>query len=236
VSWRSLKGTLLRWQIPICFLLVGVAANGCAAQAPHPLPLQGADFQSWDELDASIRLTESVDVTLAAQGRFSSELSNPAKYKLGSDWNFRIAKFLVVTASYYYFAFHTATGASGHGQVPIMAVTAVFERGRFTFSDRNRFLGEVGVTGTAPFWVYRNRPRIDYRVGPSKWKTSVFTWDEVFHYSTRDGVTRNRFAVGGRKLLNDRVAASLYYQRQDDSHSTPAHIITLGTLLELRLR
>jgi hypothetical protein len=103
-------------------------------------------------------------------------------------------------------------------------------------SDRNRFIGALGVTGAGNFWVYGNRPRIDYQIGPVQRKASLFIWDELFYFSNRAGWTRNRFAVGGRKAFSDRIAATLYYQRQTDGYVRPSHINTVGVLFELRLR
>jgi Protein of unknown function (DUF2490) len=188
---------------------------------------------SWD---LQTRLFSRLDATWVAQGRFSSRLSNPAVGVLGADFNFEVSKYLVITPSYYCFTFRTASGVEGHGQDPILAAT-VFARYRaLTISDRNRFIGALGITGTQDFWIYGNRPRIDYKIGPDAWKTSLFVWDEIFYFSNHNGWTRNRLAIGGRKALNERTTVNSYYQRQNDGHSSPRVSNAVVVLIELRLR
>jgi hypothetical protein len=43
-------------------------------------------------------------------------------------------------------------------------------------------------------------------------------------------------AIGGRKALNERTTVNLYYQRQNDGHSSPRVINAVVVLIELRLR
>ncbi|HEY6331832.1 MAG TPA: DUF2490 domain-containing protein, partial [Blastocatellia bacterium] len=235
MHWR----TSARFEL--CFVAVFVcvsafAATPCAAQSSRPALLRGADFQNWDEFDVSTRVNEIFDITWVGQGRLSSELVNPARFKVGADFNIRVWKYLLITPSYYHFGFRSATDRFGHGNAPILALTPIYEIGRFTISDRNRFIGEIDKTGSDSFWVYGNRPKVDYRIGPARWKTSLFAWDELFWYSKYTGLTKNRVAAGGRKVLSDRLALNFYYQRQDDDRSNPAHINTLGVLVELRIR
>src|SRR5262245_34194849 len=90
------------------------------------------------------RVSHSIDVTWTARSRFSANLLNPADTVLGTEWNFGISKNLVITPSYYYFTFRTASGALGHGQTPILGFTLQLSRGSLSVSNRNRFFGGFG--------------------------------------------------------------------------------------------
>jgi hypothetical protein len=233
-SRRALRTVFRLCPMSVCAYLALTSAP-LAAQTPTLPSVENADLQKWDELDVLTRLSPNLDVTWMTQVRFSSELPNPVIYVVGTDWNVSIGKLLVITPSYYYFAFRTLSGAKGHAHSPILAVTPTFTRGRFTVSDRNRFVAVIGTTGLGKLWILGNRPRIDCRIGPSRWHMSLFIWDEVFYVSTFDDWTRNRAAVGVRKTLGNRLVVNIYYQRQDDAHSRPQHLTSIGALFELRI-
>ena len=83
---------------------------------------------------------------------------------------------------------------------------------------------------------YRNRARVDIHTGGPKWAPDLFVWDEVFYYSKYDAWTRNRMAAGGRKTIGKRVVGNVYFQREDNQISSPAHINTIALLVEVRVR
>ena len=173
-SLRSRKGSfygLVRLAQISCWVgIISMHVN--AQQAPPPKALHATDWQNWEELDLKTRLSSRLDATWVSQGRFSSQLPNPALYVLGADFNFAISKHLVITPSYYYFAFRTLSGAKDHGHDPVLATTAFARFRALTMSDRNRFIGMLGIAGAQDSWIYGNRPRIDCRIGPNDWKSS----------------------------------------------------------------
>jgi len=225
IQRRLLRATALG----LCFhTIVSLPAHGQSAST------RLSDFQSWDELDVSARLSKSVDVSWISQGRFSTQFANPATYLSGAEATIDIGSHLLVAQSCYYLAYQTTTGHSGHFQVPMLSATLKFARERWTISDRSRFLGAIG--GGSDFWLYLNRPRVDYTVASPRWGTSAFLWDEVFYFSVFHAWTRNRSAAGVRKTISKKWAADLYYLRQDDSKAQPRIINGVAVTLELRIR
>lgn len=193
-----------------------------------------SDFQSWNEVDVSARLAKSVDTSWVSQGRLSTEYPNPETYLSGIDLKLAIGRYLEITPSYYYLGATGLTGRSGHFQVPMLTATARNTWNRWTVADRNRFLGAIGEGND--FWIYVNRPRVDYSLPLARWRTSAFVWDEVVYISLFHEWSRNRFASGLRKSFNEYWATDVYYLRQDDSRIQPRRINGLGVTLEIRIR
>ena len=232
MKWRNHEGKRsLRWVLAVIFrcllAVMPLAANGQSSATPL------ADFQSWDEVDVSARAARILDIAWVTQGRFSSGYPNPAAYLSGLDFKLSAGSHFELTPSYYYAAFETTSGKKGHFQVPMFAVTVRDTGKNWTVSDRNRFLGAIG--SATDFWIYRNRPRMDYNLS-AKLGATVFVWDEVSYFSVFHRWSRNRFAAGLRKTFNEKWAAEIYYLRQDDSVVQPRDMNALGLTLSFRIR
>ena len=222
-------------EVPEAHRIAVLCAAGTSTLAATATPgsVADTDFQSWDELDLLTRLTPSLDVTWIGRMRLSEELPNPARYVFGTDWNFSLDKTWVVTPSWYYTTYRTASGSIAHRRTPILAVTPTVSFGSWSVSDRNR----LGVRVEEHSWFYRNRLRVDYRTSGSRVMPSLFLWDEVFYFSQYGGWTRNRLAVGGQEVSGERFTTELYYQREDNkAGGEPRHINTVALVVEIRLR
>src|SRR4030095_8753699 len=110
-------------QIACSIEIISMHVN--AQQALSLKPFHRSDWQNWDELDLQTRLSSRLDANWVAEGRYTSRLSIPAANVLGGDFNFEVSKHLVITPSYYYFAFRTGSGVEGHGHDPILAATVL---------------------------------------------------------------------------------------------------------------
>ena len=126
-----------------------------------------------------------------------------------------------------------ATGQWVRTREPGFDFTVAGDLSQCQLSDRSRFYHVLG--GTTSPWVYRNRPRIDCRIGSGPDDLAVFLSDEFFHYSTFGGWTRCRFISGARMTLTKGRAIDLYYLRQVDRRQIPGTINALGVTFELRV-
>jgi hypothetical protein len=215
---------------------VAIAAASIQAQAASLASSSRAtpDFQSWDEVDISARLRADIDVTWVSLTRFSAQLPNPAVYASGVDVNVGVGTHLVITPSYYYIAFRTVSSPWAHTDTPILAATVLESWNAWTLSDRGRVAGILD--DGKGYWIYLNRPRVDYAMHWGRWDGSLFAWDEVSYYSIFSKWSRNRAAAGARLACGSRWAVDLYGLHQNDSEPRPHQINGVGVTLELRIR
>src|SRR5277367_406052 len=155
--------------------LMALGAITALATTAAPKPVSGTDLRSWDELDVLTRLTADFDVTWIGRVRLSDKLPNPARKVFGTDWNFSLSTLWVITPSWYYETYRTASGATGERRSPIFAVTPTVSFGNWTVTDRNR-IGLRMDSRVGDSWFYRNRVRLDYHAHAMP---SFFAWDEV---------------------------------------------------------
>jgi len=115
-----------------------------------------------------------------------------------------------------------------------LPVTVRFNVEKFRLSDRNMFerrFQNLGIVSTR----YRNRLQIEHPIGSDKLHLSLYIADEVFYDWSVNRWVRNRFTVGGTKVLNKHLTQDVYYLRQNDGVSVPGDLNVIGTSLRFKL-
>jgi hypothetical protein len=103
--------------------------------------------------------------------------------------------------------------------------------GNVLVSDRNR--ADLRWVEGVYSWRYRNRLLVERETGIGGYRLTPYTSGEVFYDSRYGAWSRNRFAVGVQAPFHPRVLLDIYYMRQNDTRSQPAHVNALGLALNL---
>ncbi len=110
-------------------------------------------------------------------------------------------------------------------------------------SDRNR--EEVRVVNGETSFRYRNRVTIEREFSLGRFRPTPYGSGELFYDSRFDTWNRNRLTVGlqlplrkGFPLISllhpqRQIVLDVYYMRQNDSRSQPAHVNGIGTALNI---
>jgi hypothetical protein len=222
---------LSRFACSAAILLTFPVAGASAAVGSS---VTGPDVQDWNEVDVTLPLAKSLELTWVSLARLSSEQRGVVTYANGLYADVAIGDHLTLTPFYsQYNVYGYTIGRWARTGEPGFDLTVAGGSPQCQFSDRSRFYHVLGEA--TPLWVYRNRPRVDCRVGFGAREWTVFVSDELFHYSTFGGWTRSRMTSGTRVILSKRCALDVYYLRQLDHRQIPATINALGLTLELRV-
>ena len=81
---------------------------------------------------------------------------------------------------------------------------------------------------------YRNRLQLERSIDLASASFRAFVSDEVFYDWSASAWARNRFLIGARKPLNNRVSLDLFYVRQNDRHTVPRDLHAFGIALNTR--
>jgi hypothetical protein len=185
------------------------------------------DFQNWNEVDLTASW-KRIDLLLPVVVRTDTHLPNPQFVATGAVAFISVTQHLLLAGGYL-FADLPQSGQVAH--VPLVAITPIERKGRFTLMDQNRFEKLVDYK-TEPV-RYRDLALIDRRFGShDAWH--AFADDEIFFNLSTESWNQNRFQVGGGMRLNSRLSLDVYYlQRNASGGAAPSHI--LGTILTVKL-
>ena len=145
----------------------------------------------------------------------------------GAGW----LRYVTISPFYSHYAAQPGVG-SGPENRTSLAVGVAFPFGRWTVSERNtverRFRDPKDSTR------YRNRLQLERSIDLASASFRAFVSDEVFYDWSASAWARNRFLIGARKPLNNRVSLDLYYVRQNDRHTVPRDLHAFGIALNAR--
>ena len=215
-------------------MVVVVVAAAVARGGENPTAQARADSQLWSEVDVISPLTDRLELTWVSLARFSSDVGGAVTYANGLYGDIAIGHHLTLTPFYSeYNTYSYARGSRGRTEEPGLDLTVAAGSPHCLLSDRSRFYYVLGESNTAR--IYRNRPRVDCRVGSGAREVTLYVSDEFFHYSMFGGWPRSRLIGGARKIVNRRCAIDVYYLRQVDQRQGPGTINAFGITLELRV-
>jgi hypothetical protein len=101
--------------------------------------------------------------------------------------------------------------------------------GNVLVSDRNRV--DLRWVDGVYSWRYRNRLLVERETSIGGYRLTPYTSGEVFYDSRYEAWSRNRFALGVQAPFHPRLMLDIYYMRQNDTRSQPAHVNALGLAL-----
>ena len=209
-------------------LLVFVLSGLASAQVDH------TDNQIWSDVQVAVPMTKNVDFNMLGTLRVGRNVSRPVDERIGMGFTFRFGQHLQIAPNYLYIATQPVRNRKQFESRLSLPVTVRFNIEKFRLSDRNMFERRIrnpGISSTR----YRNRLQIEHPVGPSKRGFSLYVADEVFYDWSIDRWVRNRFTVGGSKVLNKHLTQDVYYLRQNDGVSIPGDLNVIGTTLRVKL-
>jgi len=192
------------------------------------------DNQIWSDVQVAVPMTKDVDFNMLGTLRLGRDVSRPVDERIGMGFTFRLGQHLQIAPNYLYIATQPLRNRKLFESRLSLPVTVRFNVEKFRLSDRNMFerrFRNPGIVSTR----YRNRLQIEHPIGSDKLHLSLYVADEVFYDWSIDRWVRNRFTVGGTKVLNKHLTQDVYYLRQNDGVSVPGDLNVIGTTLRVKL-
>ena len=213
-----------------CAFLVLLVLSGLASAQV----VDRTDNQIWSDVQFAVPMTKDIDFNMLGTLRLGRDVSRPVDERIGMGFTFRFGQHVSIAPNYLYIATQPVRNRRLFESRLSLPVTLRFNVEKFRLSDRNLFERRIrnpGITSTR----YRNRFQIEHSIGSDKLHLSIFVADEVFYDWSINRWVRNRFSVGGSKVLNKHFTQDIYYLRQNDGVSVPGDLNVIGTTLRVKL-
>jgi|SRR5207249_3991298 len=218
----------------VVFCALALFPVSASPQTRQVAPLH--DTQAWADLTVSHALSENTDVLFSGGIRWGRDVSRVVYRRLSGGLSFRCGgagwlRYVTISPFYSHYAAELGVGSSPENRTSL-AFGVALPLGRWTVSERNtverRFRDPKDSTR------YRNRLQLERSIDLASASFRAFVSDEVFYDWSASAWARNRFLIGARKPLNNRVSLDLYYVRQNDRHTVPRDLHAFGIALNAR--
>jgi len=213
------------------FRIVVGAALVCAA-ARNVRAQSETQTQFFPEVDTFLKLSTSNRLLLVTSGTVASDVDEENAYA-SLAWDQRINDRISVRGGYY---FQYTWG------VPVQRENRIQLSGSIQFPLAFRLLGNVRnmvelrwINGQ-PSQRYRGRLTVEREIVGLFGKAHTVSGSaEVFYDTRTDAWNYQQYTADVSTLLSQKVSLDLYYQRQNNSRSSPAHVNGVGLVLTLYL-
>lgn len=204
------------------------------ADAQAGTSLATDDTQAWPEIQLSVRLNKSVDVTAAGQIRASRNAGALVDERTGAGFAMRPNHWLTISPFYLYIATQPAGQAKGiENRLNLAFTVRMPDIKGFTIASRSLF--ERRIRNPKYSTRYRQRLQIEFPLSASGTEWRAFVSDELFYDSSFGEWVRNRFAVGVIRSFSASLSCDVYYMRQNDGRTRPGNLHVMGVVLRVRV-
>jgi hypothetical protein len=212
-------------RIAVVTALVCAAAEGVRAQSE-------TQTQFFPEVDTFFKLSDSSRLLAVESGTVAPEVSQENAY-VSLGWDHRITDRLSVRGAY---RFQYTWGE------PVQRENRIQLSGDVQFPLAFRLLGDVRsmvelrwINGD-PSQRYRIRAGLQREVVGLFGKAHTFSGTaEVYYNTTTNAWNYREYTADISTLLSQKASLDVYYQRQDNTRSSPAHVNGVGLVLTLYL-
>ena len=209
-----------------------LAALVCAAAAENVCAQSETQTQFFPEVDTFFKLSDSSRLLAVTSGTVASETDQENAY-VSLAWDRRISDRVSFRAGY---RFQYTWGE------PVQRENRIQIAADFQFPLAFRLLGDIRnmvelrwINGV-PSQRDRIRINLQHEVIGLFGKAHTLSGSAEFYYDTRtDAWNYQEYTADISTLLSQKAALDLYYQRQNNSRSQPAHVNGVGLVLTLYL-
>jgi len=196
--------------------------------------LDEEDFQSWNDLQLTVPMTEHFDFFTQVTMRFGKNVTRLHDGRFSAGFVWKPNKAWSFSPFYLYVNARNSSGRFRIEHRLNLRANYRFPFKKFGLSHRSIF--EYRLRRPLNSWRYRPSLTFEKDI-PKKFipAAKFYLTEEIFYDSLLKEFSRNRFTVGVTKTLTKKLSVDLYYMRQNDGFSRPGDLNVVGTSWKVRL-